>query len=174
MSNINMPRRYQSISSETGNAAETRQTERPNKCKCLLRLDDASLSAIERYVDSTWKELSFIERLAIAKRQSPVESCGMTGKFYLPIEKGFKFHPVCSNTFCRLLGCTKREFLQMKRALTDRDWLCPDLMKEIELLPSGVGQRTPSHSLALRRRNVSTTSSERHHGAPGASPSLLR
>ena len=68
----------------------------------------------------------------------------MTGKFYLPIEKGFKFHPVCANTFCRLLGCSKREFPQMKRALTDRDWLCPDLMKEIELLPSGVGQRTPN------------------------------
>ena len=115
------------------NGAVNCQDERGAKrdCKCIRRNGHAFLSAIERYVDSTWKEPSFIERLAIAKRQSPVESCGMTGKFYLPIEKGFKFHPVCANTFCRLLGCSKREFPQMKRALTDRDWLCPDLGRSL-------------------------------------------
>ena len=30
----------------------------------------------------------------------------------------------------------------MKRALTDRDWLFPDLVKQIELLPSGIAQRS--------------------------------
>ena len=115
---------------------------RETKCRCLMRLDDAFLSAIERYVDSTWKELSFIEKLAIAKNQSPVESWGVRAKFYLPFENGSQFHPVCANTFCRLLGCSFKEFPQMKRALADRDWLFPDLVKEIELLPSGTAQRS--------------------------------
>ena len=113
------------------------------KCKCLQRLDDAFLSAIERYVDSTWKELSFLEKLAVAKSQSPVESNGVRAKFCLPLENGSQFHPVCANTFCRLLGCSKKEFPQMRRALTDRDWLSPDLMKQVQMLSSGIAERTP-------------------------------
>lgn len=136
------------------------EQNRETKCKCLQRLDDAFLSAIERYVDSTWKGLSFIEKLAVAKHQSPVESCGMTGKFYLPFENGSQFHPVCTNTFCRLLGCSKKEFPQMRRALTDRDWLSPDLMKQVQMLPSGIAERTPDgdgrpDALSLSKHNLS-------------------
>ena len=99
------------------------EDNRETKCKCHRSVDGAFLSAIEEYVDSTWKELSFAEKLAVAKAQSPVESCGMRGKFYMPFENGSQFHPVCANTFCRLLGCPAKQFPQIKRALTDRDWL---------------------------------------------------
>ena len=99
------------------------EDNRETKCKCHRSVDGAFLSAIEEYVDSTWKDLSFTEQLAVAKAQSPVESCGVRGKFYMPFENGSQFHPVCPNTFCRLLGCPAKQFPQIKRALTDRDWL---------------------------------------------------
>ena len=81
------------------------EDNRKTKCRCLLRLDNEFLSAIEQYFDSTWKELSFLEKLAVAKSQSPAEGCGIRAKFYLPFENGSQFHPACANTFCRLLGC---------------------------------------------------------------------
>ena len=99
------------------------EDNRETKCKCHRSVDGAFLSAIEEYVDSTWKELSSAEKLAVAKAQSPAESCGIRGKFYMPFENGSQFHPVCANTFCRLLGCPANQFPQIKRALTDRDWL---------------------------------------------------
>ena len=117
-------------------------------CNCIHLANSSFLRAVEEYVDSTWKNLTHAQRIATAKSQQPAESIGMRGLYYMPFDDGSKFHPVCGNTFCHLLGCRGQQFMELKQALTNRDWRISDeLMEEVKLAASAASSRTNASAM---------------------------
>ena len=90
------------------------------KCDCLCKVDGTFLSCLEEYVDTTWRHQTLRGKLEIAKNTVCVDGTGIKGKFLMPFDVGAIFHPLCTSSWSRLLGCSTKHLKVFCQVLSGR------------------------------------------------------
>ena len=90
------------------------------KCDCLCKVDGTFLSCLEEYVDITWRHQTLHGKLEIAKNTVCVDGTGIKGKFLVPFDVGAIFHPLCTSSWSRLLGCSTKHLKVFCQVLSGR------------------------------------------------------